>query len=65
MFEQLADGHAAWLVTGPAEVRSALNDRRLSKNMHAAFAADGGRIVSTRGRISPLATEAIELGGAG
>ncbi len=37
----LADGHAAWLVTGAAEVRSALNDTRLSKNMHAAFAADG------------------------
>ena len=34
----LADGHAAWLVTGAAEARMALNDTRLSKNMHAAFA---------------------------
>ena len=33
----LADGHAAWLVTGAAEARIALNDNRLSKNMHAAF----------------------------
>ncbi len=37
----LADGHTAWLVTGAEEVRSALNDTRLSKNMHAALAADG------------------------
>ena len=35
----LADGHAAWLVTGAAEARTALNDVRLSKNMHAAFAS--------------------------
>ena len=33
----LADGHAAWLITGAAEAKSALNDTRLSKNMHAAF----------------------------
>ncbi len=35
----LADGHAAWLVTGAVEARIALNDTRLSKNMQAAFAS--------------------------
>ncbi len=35
----LADGHAAWLVTGAVEARIALNDARLSKNMQAAFAS--------------------------
>jgi len=37
----LADGHRAWLVLGHAEARAALNDPRLSKDMHAAFAQDG------------------------
>ena len=38
----LADGHDAWLVVGYDEARSALNDRRLSKDMHAALASGGG-----------------------
>ena len=37
----LADGHDAWLIVGHAEARAALNDRRLSKDMQAALAADG------------------------
>jgi cytochrome P450 len=37
----LADGHPAWLVLGHAEARAALNDPRLSKDMHAAFAQEG------------------------
>jgi cytochrome P450 len=36
----LADGHDAWLIIGHDEAREALNDRRLSKDMHAAMAAD-------------------------
>jgi cytochrome P450 len=38
----LADGHDAWLVVGYEEARSALNDSRLSKDMHAALASGGG-----------------------
>ena len=38
----LADGHAAWLVVGYDEARSALADARLSKDMQAALARDGG-----------------------
>lgn len=38
----LADGHDAWLVVGHAEARLALNDRRVSKDMHAALASSGG-----------------------
>jgi cytochrome P450 len=34
----LADGHPAWLVVRYAEARAALNDARLSKDMHAALA---------------------------
>jgi cytochrome P450 len=37
----LLDGHDAWLVAGHAEARIALNDPRLSKDMHAAMAASG------------------------
>src|SRR5262245_53830372 len=37
----LADGHDAWLVVGYEEARIALNDTRLSKDMHAALALDG------------------------
>jgi cytochrome P450 len=36
----LADGHEAWLVAGYDEARAVLNDRRLSKDMQAALAAD-------------------------
>ncbi len=36
----LADGHDAWLVVHYEEARSALNDARLSKDMHAALAAN-------------------------
>jgi cytochrome P450 len=36
----LADGHSAWLVGGYEEARAALKDPRLSKDMHAAMAAD-------------------------
>jgi cytochrome P450 len=36
----LVDGHDAWLVVHFAEARTALNDPRLSKDMHAAMAAD-------------------------
>src|SRR4051794_39497778 len=34
----LADGHPAWLVVGHEQARAALNDPRLSKDMHAALA---------------------------
>jgi len=35
----LADGHEAWLVVGYDEAMAALNDPRLSKDMHAALAS--------------------------
>ena len=38
----LADGHPAWLVVGHDAALAALNDTRLSKDMHAALAADAG-----------------------
>lgn len=38
---RLADGHQAWLVVGHEEARAALNDPRLSKDMHAALARSG------------------------
>src|SRR6478672_8699744 len=38
---RLADGHPAWLVVGHDEARAALNDPRLSKDMHAALAHSG------------------------
>jgi cytochrome P450 len=38
----LADGHGAWLVVGYDEARAALNESRLSKNMHAALATGSG-----------------------
>ena len=38
----LADGHDAWLVVGYDEARAALNDTRLSKDMHAALATGSG-----------------------
>jgi cytochrome P450 len=38
---RLADGHAAWLVVGHEQARAALNDPRLSKDMHAALARSG------------------------
>jgi cytochrome P450 len=38
----LADGHAAWLIVGYEEARSALNDPRFSKDMHAALATGDG-----------------------
>src|SRR4051794_1794783 len=38
----LADGHDAWLVVGYDEARRALNDVRLSKDMHAALATGEG-----------------------
>jgi len=38
----LADGHDAWLVVRFEEALAALNDPRLSKNMHAALAAGSG-----------------------
>jgi cytochrome P450 len=37
----LADGHPAWLIVGYEEARAALNDPRLSKDMHAALARSG------------------------
>src|SRR5215210_7404728 len=37
----LADGHGAWLVVGHEEARAALNDPRMSKDMHAALARSG------------------------
>ena len=36
----LADGHGAWLVVSYEEARAALNEPRLSKDMHAAPATD-------------------------
>ncbi len=38
----LADGHGAWLVAGYEEALTALNDPRLSKDMHAALATGSG-----------------------
>jgi cytochrome P450 len=38
----LADGHSAWLVAGYEEALAALNDPRLSKDMHAALATGSG-----------------------
>jgi cytochrome P450 len=38
---RLADGHPAWLVVGHEEAAAALNDPRLSKDMHAALARSG------------------------
>src|SRR3954471_17512735 len=40
----LADGHPAWLVVGHEEARAALNDPRLSKDMHAALARSGDTV---------------------
>jgi len=37
----LPDGQRAWLIVRHAESRAALNDPRLSKDMHAALARDG------------------------
>ncbi len=41
----LSDGHEAWLVVRHHEAMAALNDRRLSKDMHAALAT-GSAVVS-------------------
>ena len=41
----LADGHDAWLVVRYEEARAALNDQRLSKDMHAALAT-GSAVVA-------------------
>ena len=41
----LADGHDAWLVVSYEEARAALNDHRLSKDMHAALAT-GSAVVA-------------------
>jgi cytochrome P450 len=38
----LADGHEAWLVVGEDEARLALKDVRISKDMRAALAMEGG-----------------------
>jgi cytochrome P450 len=38
----LADGHRAWLVVSYEEARAALNEPRLSKDMHAALATNSG-----------------------
>src|SRR5271168_3759666 len=38
----LADGHDAWLVVRYEEAHAALNDPRLSKDMHAALATGSG-----------------------
>ncbi len=38
----LADGHDAWLVVGHAAAKAALNDARISKDMHAALDLAGG-----------------------
>jgi cytochrome P450 len=38
----LADGHDAWLVVSYEEARAALNEARLSKDMHAALATGSG-----------------------
>jgi cytochrome P450 len=37
----LADGHNAWLIVGYEEAKAALNDPRISKDMHAAMARSG------------------------
>jgi cytochrome P450 len=37
----LADGHDAWLIVSHTAARAALNDARISKDMQAAFAAEG------------------------
>ena len=42
---RLADGHTAWLIVGYDEARAALDDPRLSKDMHAAL-AQGGEVVA-------------------
>jgi cytochrome P450 len=42
---RLADGHDAWLIVGYEEVRTALNEPRFSKDMHAALAS-GGAVVA-------------------
>jgi cytochrome P450 len=41
----LADGHDAWLIVGYDEAMAALNDSRLSKDMHAAL-AEGSDVVA-------------------
>ena len=41
----LVDGHDAWLVVGFEEAMAALNDARLSKDMHAALAT-GSEVVA-------------------
>ena len=41
----MVDGHDAWLVLGYAEVRAALSDSRLSKDLRAALAS-GGEVVA-------------------
>ena len=38
----LADGHGAWLVVRYEEARAALNEPRLSKDMHAALSTGSG-----------------------
>jgi cytochrome P450 len=40
----LPDGQRAWLIVRHAEARAALNDPRLSKDMHAALAHDGAMV---------------------
>jgi cytochrome P450 len=47
----LADGHDAWLVIGHEQARAALNDSRLSKDMHAALAT--GEAVVAEGLPGP------------
>jgi cytochrome P450 len=42
----LADGHDAWLIVGYEEAKRALNDPRLSKDMHAALASSDGAVVA-------------------
>jgi cytochrome P450 len=42
----LADGHGAWLIVGYEEAKRALNDGRLSKDMHAALASSDGAVVA-------------------
>jgi cytochrome P450 len=41
---RLADGHPAWLIVGYDEAKAALNDPRLSKDMHAALARSGDTV---------------------
>jgi len=38
---RLADGHPAWLIVGHEQAKAALNDPRLSKDMHAALERSG------------------------